>query len=215
MRFRGHPLAYPVVVTIGALAMCFAWAPFGDMELRGLLAALVLIILGYTGFRVGYALRDTGGVDAGMTARRIRQQFRLVSRSWLECTTDGRTLWVPVYFDPALMTLTPARVETSGRTIHVDGLRVYPAGRSRDSEPVGRLVDNPSRPDPDAVELAATATRWPRRLLLDAQSAVVAPFVGLFWVYVAGGGTLAFVAVTVVAGTTVTWLSAVRGSDPS
>ncbi|WP_306363307.1 hypothetical protein [Nocardia sp. CC227C] len=202
-------------MTIGALAMCFAWAPFGDMELRGLLAALVLIILGYTGFRVGYALRSTAGIGAGMTARRIRQQFRLVSRSWLECTTDGRTLWVPVYFDPALMTLTPTRVGMDGRAIRLGELRVYPAGRSRNSEPVGRLVDNPSRPDPDGGELAATAARWRRRLLLDAQPAVVAPFVGLFWVYVAGGGTLAFVAVTVVAGTTVTWLSAVRGSDPS
>ncbi|MBF6238031.1 hypothetical protein IU474_13260 [Nocardia otitidiscaviarum] len=215
MKFRGHPLAYPVAVTIGALANCLAWAPFVDMELRGLLGAITLLILGYTGFRVWMALRSTAGLRNGMRARRVRQQIRLVSRSWLEVGTAERTVWVPVYFDPALLTLTSSVVEIFGRAIYLGQLRVYPAGRRRNSEPTGRLIDNPTRTAPQGGELAATATRWRRRLLLDAQSAVVAPFVGLFWVHVAGGGTLAFVAVTVVAGTTVTWLNAVRGSDPS
>ncbi|NNH74046.1 hypothetical protein HLB23_30040 [Nocardia uniformis] len=231
MSFRGHPLAYPVTVTIGALAISLAWAPFADPELLGLLAAVALIIVGYTVLRLAIAYSTAGtaavftrpgepvrATEAGerdVTVRRVRQQYRLVSRSWLEFVDGERTVWLPVFFDPALVILTPTEAEFSGRAIRIGALRVYPAGRRRDSEPVGRLIDNPSRPDPDGVALATTAARWRRRLLLDAQPAVAAPFAGLFWVYVAGGGPVAFTAATVVAATTATWLTAIRGSDPS
>ncbi|MEU0544794.1 hypothetical protein ABZ319_33450 [Nocardia sp. NPDC005978] len=215
----GHPLAYPVIVTIGALAICLAWAPFGDSEQVAMLGAVGVCVLGYSVFRLGMAW---GYVPAGVPAfeadavvRRVRQQHRLVSRSWLEISGDGRTRWLPVYFDPALMTLTSARGEISGRAIEVEGERVYPAGRVRDSEPIGRLIDNPTRPAADAAELATRAAGSGRRLLLDAQSAIAAPFAALLWIYIAGGSALTFAAATVVAAVLATWLAAIRGSDPS
>ena len=83
------------------------------------------------------------------------------------------------------------------------------------SEPAGRLIDNPSRPDPDGPVRARVAARPVRRLVLDAQFAVAAPFVGALWVYVAGGGVPAFTGATCVAAAVAVWLAAVRGSDPS
>ncbi|WP_067825860.1 hypothetical protein [Nocardia inohanensis] len=220
----GHPLAYPVLVTIGTLVSMLAWVPFADPEQFGMLAALTLIVLGYTSIRLATALgylpiglpRTAAGPTIGPAAvRRVRQQHRLVSRSWLEFTLGGRTRWLPVYFDPTLVTLTQDNADLSTRTVHIDGARMYPSGRFRDQEPVGRLIDNPSRPDTHATTTAVAAARIGRRLLLDAQSAVVAPFVGLLWVYVGGGGTITFVAATLIAATTATWLAAIRGSDPS
>lgn len=213
----GHPLAYPALVTIGTLAITLAWVPFADPEQVAMLGTVAVIILGYSGFRFAVAL---GYLPAGLPStvdgrevavRRVRQQHRLVSRSWLEFTIGGRDLWLPVYFDPGLVTLTPDTAELAGRTVRVGQLRVYPSGRLRDSEPVGRLIDNPTRPDPEAIGRTGPG----RRILLDAQSAVVGPFAGLLWVYVAGGGSMAFVAATLVAAATATWLPAVRGSDPS
>ncbi|MRH86206.1 hypothetical protein GFY24_01780 [Nocardia sp. SYP-A9097] len=186
-----------------------------------MLGTVALIILGYSGFQVtsafgylpaglprGVACRDVG-------VRRVRQQHRLVSRSWLEFTTGGRTRWLPVYFDPTLVTLTQTDAELAGRTVTVDGMRVYPAGRLRNTEPVGRLIDNPARPDDGAAVTALRVARYGRRLLLDAQSAVVGPFAGLLWVYVAGGGPTAFAAATMMGAGAAVWFSAIRGSDPS
>lgn len=218
----GHPLAYPVIVTIGALAICLAWAPFGDPDQVAMLGAVGAGILGYSAFQfltaLGYlpaGLPKSVGATRDVAVRRVRQQHRLVSRSWLEFTVGGRTRWVPVYFDPGFLGLTQDNAELSGRTVHIDGLRVYPSGRVREVEPVGRLVDNPSRVDADATVTATRAARIGRRLLLDCQSAVAAPFAGLLWVYVAGGGAMTFVGASVVAAAAATWLSAVRGSDPS
>lgn len=211
----GHPLAYPALVTIGTLAITLAWVPFADPEQVGMLIAVAAVIVGYTGFRFAVAL---GFLPAGLrrgagevVVRRLRQQHRLVSRSWLEFGVDGRNRWLPVYFEPGLVTLTPRKADIEGRTVSIDGQRMYPSGRVRDSEPVGRLVDNPERADPEAIERTGVG----RRVLLDAQSAVVGPFAGLLWVYVAGGGVGAFVAATIVGAATATWLSAVSGSDPS
>ncbi|MGV9836247.1 hypothetical protein ACWDUL_18950 [Nocardia niigatensis] len=204
-------------MTIGTLAITLAWVPFADPEQVAMLVTVAVIILGYTGFRfavaLGYPTAGLPSTEDGreVAVRRVRQQHRLVSRSWLEFTIGGRDLWLPVYFDPGLVTLTPDTAELAGRTVRVGQLRVYPSGRLRDSEPVGRLIDNPARPDPEAIDRTGTG----RRLLLDAQSAVVGPFAGLLWVYVAGGGSMAFVAATLVAAATATWLPAVRGSDPS
>lgn len=215
MRLRtGHALAYPVLVTIGTLAITLAWVPFADPEQNAMLGTLTLIVLGYSGFRIAMAY---GYVPNGITGevhadvRRVRQQHRLESRSWLEFGVDGRNRWLPVYFDPELVRSAQAAGELSGRAVCFDGLRLYPAGRVRDSEPDGRLVDNPSRPDP----AAGTRTGTGRRLLFDAQSAVAAPFAALLWVYVAGGGIPAFAAATIIAAALATWLAAIRGSDPS
>ncbi|WP_067696481.1 hypothetical protein [Nocardia jejuensis] len=223
----GHPLAYPVIVTIGALAICVAWAPFCDSEQVGMVGAVVLVVLGYSGFRgaVAFGVVSAGSADASAGAvgkgarsvavRRVRQQHRLVSRSWLEFGVGGRNRWLPVYFDPALVGLTQASAELSGRGVYIGEQRVYPSGRVRATEPAGRLIDNPSRPDAQAAATAAHVASFGRRLLLDAQSAIAGPFAGLLWVYVAGGGPMAFAGATTIGAAVATWLAAVRGSDPS
>ncbi|AFT98081.1 hypothetical protein [Nocardia brasiliensis] len=213
----GHPLAYPIGVTIGALVVCFAWAPFGDPDQVAALATVVLGIAGYSGYRIGVA-RGLFAFWPGGTARevgvsRIRQQYRLVSRSWLEISGTGRPRWLPVYFDPALLTLTEGRAELTDRTLRLAGHRLYPSGRIRATEPPGRLVDNPSRPDPAAP--VHTATRVRRRLLFDAQPTVAAPFAALLWIYIDGGDVVTFLAATTVAAAAALWLAAIRGSDPS
>ncbi|WUC01857.1 hypothetical protein OG874_34680 [Nocardia sp. NBC_00565] len=287
----GQPLAYPIGVTIGALAVCLAWAPFAYLDQLAALATVGLAILGYTGFQLAIALGlvsngladiysrradgtnaarggagkdpnisdadtrssddgsstpdaatggdiETSGTDAGSSAeagtgsiggrstshsdeartveiKRLRQQHRLVSRSWLEITENYRTRWLPVFFDPALVELTETEAKVTGRSVDTTTIHFYPSGRARAAEPPGRLIDNPSRLDPDAPVLATDSARLRRRLLLDAQSTVAAPFVALMWVYVAAGGFVAFLAATSVAAATAIWLAAIRGSDPS
>ncbi|MFX0573274.1 hypothetical protein [Nocardia nepalensis] len=255
----GHPLAYPVTVTIGALAVCLVWAPFGNLDQVAALATVALGIVGYTGFQLAMALghlpnglastvdnparppradgsgqqssrraeaadsgdqpsstgRANGEVPRTVEIKRVRQQHRLVSRSWLEITENYRTRWLPVFFDPALLGMTETEAEVTARSVDTASLHFYPSGKARNSEPPGRLIDNPSRPDPDALVLATDSARFRRRLLLDAQSTVAAPFVALMWVYVAAGGFTAFLAATSVAAATTIWLAAIRGSDPS
>ncbi|WP_063048360.1 hypothetical protein [Nocardia arthritidis] len=214
-----HPLAYPVTVTFGALAVCAAWAPFGTLDQVAGIVAVALGLVGYTAYRfaVAFGLLGFGSSSAVRTARvtRVRQQHRLVSRSWLQIDgADGRR-WLPVYFDSALPTLTETEADLTGRTVHVSGRRLYPSGRLRDAEPPGRLIDNPSRPDPDAPGHTAKAVRLRRRLLLDAQSAVAAPIAALLWIYLDGGGLTTFFAAFTVAFGGSLWLSAIGGSDPT
>lgn len=240
----GQPLAYPIGVTIGALVVCLAWAPFADVDQLAGLATVGLGILGYTGFQLAMALgllsnglastnrstaerpnsSDSGhpgsegpniGAARTVEIKRVRQQHRLVSRSWLELNENYRTRWLPVFFEPALLGMTETEAEVTGRSVDTATIHFYPSGKARTSEPPGRLIDNPSRPDPDAPVLAADSARLRRRLLLDAQSTVAAPFVALMWVYVAAGGFVAFLAATSVAAATAIWLAAIRGSDPS
>ncbi len=219
----GHALAYPVLTTLGALAICLAWAPFADTEQLAMLAAVALVILCYTAFRLAVAFgvlpwhTTAPGQTAAhtITIRRLRQQHRLLSRSWLEFTVDDVTHWLPVYFDPTLVTLTESTVEFGSGTVELGTSRLYPSGPLRDTEPIGRLHENPSRPDPDGPAHAAAAARPTRHLLLDAQFAVAAPFAALLWVYVAGGGFPAFVAALTVAAGAAVWFGAIRGSDPS
>ncbi|RDI48423.1 hypothetical protein [Nocardia mexicana] len=214
----GHPLAYPVLTTFGALAICLAWAPFADLEQASMLAAVAVIVLGYTAFRlaVAFGKLPVRGLAAGtVECRRVRQQHRLLSRSWLELEADGRKRWLPVYFDPALVTLSVSTPRMGNGAIRIDELRLYPTGPLRDSEPTGKLIDNPARPNPDGAAHAARSARFVHRLVLDAQFAVAAPFAALLWVYVAGGGFPAFVGAVTVAAGVATWFAAIRGSDPS
>ncbi|MFE7746978.1 hypothetical protein [Nocardia sp. NPDC057455] len=214
----GHPLAYPLTVTVGALAVCAAWAPFGTLDQVAGIVAVALGVVGYTGYRlaVAFGVLPSWRSGTAQTVRvtRVRQQRRLDSRSWLQVEGTGRPRWLAVYFDPALVALTETEAQLTGRTMHVAGRRFYPSGRISEVEPPGRLLDNPSRPDPDALTHIAKIT-WPRRLLLDAQSAVAAPVAALLWVYIDGGGLPAFFAATTIAAACSIWLSAIRGSDPS
>lgn len=238
-------LTYPLTVTCGTLVVIAAWVPFADLDQVSALAVVALGVLGYTGYQMALAfgvlpsgavtrLGETGGSgiagrqgessevapnhrDAAgrqgasgiATGRRVRQQHRLVSRSFLEISVGGCTVWQPVFYEPALSTLTPTDLDITPRSISAGSTRFFPSGRARTTEPPGKLVDNPTRPaDPPAFTLT-------RRLILDAQSTVAAPFAGLLWVYVMNGGLPAFIGATTVAAATATWLSAIRGSDPS
>ncbi|MEU7763563.1 hypothetical protein AB0B25_00325 [Nocardia sp. NPDC049190] len=215
----GHPLAYPITVTIGALAVCAAWAPFATLDQAAAIVAVALGIIGYSGYRIAVAHGllpfRRSGTRRTVRVTRIRQQHRLLSRSWLQVDGTGRPRWLPVYFDPVLTTLTESTAELTDRTIHLAGRQLYPAGRMRDAELPGRVIDNPSRPDPDAPARTATATLLRRRLLFDAQSTVAAPFAALLWVYLDNGGLPAFLAATSIAAAAAVWLSAIRGSDPT
>nr|WP_174375531.1 hypothetical protein [Nocardia carnea] len=223
-------MAYPLCVTIGALAVLTAWAPFADPDQLSALAVVAIGIVGYSGYRIAVALGVLqGGIgDRGtVTVRRVRQEYQLLSRSWLELRDGERIRWLPVYFGPELISYTGGTALLSDRqvvlrntntdpdTVSDSGFRIFPSGRARDQEPPGRLIDNPTRTDPDAPVRARTATKLTRRLLLDAQSAVAAPFAGLLWVYVVGGGIPAFTGACCVAAAAALWLAAIRGSDPS
>ncbi|MDO3647572.1 hypothetical protein [Nocardia mangyaensis] len=202
-------LTYPLLVTSGTLVVVAAWVPFADLDQVSGLAVVALAVLGYTAWQLGIAF---GVLPVGLGAvgvvrgRRVRQQHRLVSRSWLEVGTGE---WVPVFYAPELSTFVPSEVSVGGGAIVSDGLRLFPSGRVRTTEPPGKLIDNPTRAtEPPVFGIG-------RRLILDLQSAIGAPFVGLLWVYVMDGGLGAFVAATTVGAATFTWLSAIRGSDPS
>lgn len=230
MRSRiGHPLAYPLCVTIGALAVLTAWAPFADPDQLSALAVVAIGIVGYSGYRIAVALGAfRHGSDHGtFTVRRVRQEYQLLSRSWLELRDGDRVRWLPVYFGPELISYTGGtallregrivlrKPNSSPDAVSDSEFRTFPSGRARDHEPPGRLIDNPTRIDPDAPVRARTATKLTRRLLLDAQSAVAAPFVGLLWIYVVGGGIPAFTGACCVTAAAAIWLAAIRGSDPS
>ncbi|WP_278260804.1 hypothetical protein [Nocardia sp. AG03] len=205
-------LSYPLLVTSGALVVVAAWVPFADLDQLSALAVVAVAIVVFTAYQLGLAVGvlPTGLVAAGtVRGKRVRQQHRLVSRSWLEITSGDRVVWQPVFYTSALSTLTPTDLELTGTAISAGDERFSPSGRVRTTEPTGKLVDNPSRPaEPPVFGIG-------RRLVLDAQFAIGAPVMGLLWVYVVGGGTGAFVGATIVAAATFTWLSAIRGSDPS
>ncbi|MBC7300598.1 MAG: hypothetical protein H5T78_06555 [Nocardia sp.] len=201
-----------MLVTCGALAVIAAWVPFADIDQVSALVVVALGVLGYTAYQLGLAFGvfSTGSTVLGtVDGRRVRQQYRLVSRSWLEISSGGRPVWQPVFYEPALSVLTPTELELTGRSVLQGNTRFYPSGRVRTTEPAGKLVDNPSRPSETPAFGVA------RRLVLDVQPAIGAPLVGLLWVYVMNGGLGAFIAATTVAAATFTWLSAIRGSDPS
>ncbi len=154
--------------------------------------------------------------------RRVRFQSGLLTRSWLETESTPRR-WIPVHFDPLLVTLpAPAVVELHGdprrgrlAAAWVDGRWLYPSGRVRRAEPRGRRTDNPSRPDDAAAERAAAAGRLGRRFRAGLPLVVPAPFVGLLWAYLDGGGAIAALAATVLAACLGLWSAALRGCDPS
>ncbi|MEV6237082.1 hypothetical protein [Lentzea sp. NPDC051838] len=175
-------------------------------------AAVALLVVFAGAVRLLLAVRSSRAAAETVSVRRIRLQSGLMVRSWLEI--DGPVeRWLPVYYDPALVTL-PSPVDVSlrgGRVAVVDGVTLYPSGRAVVKHPRGRRVDNPARPDPE--------TRAPRGLLVqlrvDAVFLVPAPIVGLFWAYVDGSGFTGWITATVVAGALGLWWGAFRGSDPS
>ena len=215
------------VVWVGCLlALRAATAPglAVDQAATGMGATMIIAlgVLGYDGWLLATrgAARRRPARDVPM--RRVRIQRGLMTRSWLE-TEATPELWIPVYFDPVLVTMaSPTSVLVRGAlrrgrlvAVEIGGVPVHPSGRVTARRPLGPRVDNPSAPDAGAAEHAAAAARWTGQLRADAARVVVAPAVGAFWVLLAGGGFTAWLAVTAIASALALWSAAVRGSDPS
>ena len=183
------------------------------MAFSGLIATIVLITAGWHVISRRRLRRRPG---QPMPARRVRWQSGLMTRSWLELESPPR--WIPVHFDPILATLpAPTSVQLHGdpqrrglAAAEVDGVWLDPSGPIRATEPRGRRIDSPARPDPDAL----ADTSWRRQLRADAVLLTPAPVVGLLWVYLDGGGVLTWACATALTATVALWWAALRGSDP-
>jgi hypothetical protein len=86
---------------------------------------------------------------------------------------------------------------------------------ARRTPPRGRRTDSPAQPDDHAADRARDAARLRRQFRVDAVRVVPAPFVGLIWVYLDGGGGTEWLAATALTAALGLWWAALRGSDPS
>ncbi len=186
----------------------------------GLIAAIVLITVGWQVISRRRLRRRTG---QPMNVRRVRVQSGLMTRSWLELDSpapDSTTQrWIPVHFDPVLVTLpAPTTVQVHGdprrrglAAAEVDGVWLDPSGPIRTTEPRGRRIDSPTRPDPDARH----DTSWRQQLRADSVLLTPTPVVGLLWVYLDGGGLATWMYATAMAATLALWWAALHGTDPT
>ncbi|NMH97090.1 hypothetical protein [Pseudonocardia acidicola] len=187
-----------------------------------LIAAIMIVVVGAGGWQLVSRRRAADRPGHRAAARRMRVQSGLSTRSYLE-TESAPQRWIPVHFDPVLVGLaSPTTVLLHGDPLRdrlvvasVDGHVLWPSGPVRTSEPRGRRIDNPSRPDDTAAERADRLARLSRQLRADLPLVVPAPFVGLLWVYVAGDGFLAWLSTSVLFAVLALWWAALRGSDPS
>lgn len=195
-------------------------------------AVIALLVLGTLGWQLASWRRLSGRGAQVLPVRRVRVQSGLLTRSWLEFDTASRDaapepgpggpLWVPVHFDPVLMTApapVPARVHGDPLTqrlvaVEVDGTLLYPSGPVRMTEPAGRRIDSPAQPDEDVVREAARSG-WRHQLRADAVLLTPAPLVGLLWAFLDDGGVLTWAWATALAATLALWWAALRGSDPT
>lgn len=188
------------------------------LAFSGLIAAVVLTTLGWQLISRRRLRRRSAQV---LPVRRVRVQSGLLTRSWLELDT-APIRWIPVHFDPVLVTLpAPAPVRLQGDPLRhrlvaaeVDGVRLHPSGPVRATEPRGRRIDSPTRPDDDARRGAARFG-WRRQLRADAALLTPAPLVGLLWTFLDEGGVLTWACATALTAALGLWWAALRGSDPT
>jgi hypothetical protein len=180
----------------------------------GLIASLVLVTFGWHVISRCRLHRRPG---QPIQVRRVRVQSGLLTRSWLEL--DAPLRWIPVHFDPILVTLpAPTTVALHGNprdrglvAAEVDGVWLDPSGPIRATEPRGRRIDSPALPDADALGDIS----WRRQLRSDAVLLTPAPVVGLLWVFLDGGGVLTWACATTLTATLALWWAALRGTDPT
>lgn len=186
-------------------------------------AAGAVAVLGYGGWLLLSRSGLFRGTPRRMVLRRVRLQRGLLTRSWLqtECMPER---WIPVHFDPALVTMpSPAELwvygsPSRGRLVGIetpDGTRLYPSGPVRVREPRGRRSDSPAWPDAAAAGRAAASARLRRRFVADSPRLAVAPALGVLWAFLEGSGFTGWLAATGIVGALGLWLAAVRGSDPT
>jgi hypothetical protein len=185
--------------------------------------AVALGVLLVSAWRVlGAVLATRRPIGRTVQLRRIRVQRGLISRSWLETEQGDR--WIPVYFDPALVTLpSPVTAQVHGdlnqfRFVAIDvpgNVTLHSSGPVSRVEPRGRRTDNPAEPDEYAADGASLTARLLRQVRADAVLLVPAPLVGLLWTFVLGTGFTGWLTVTVLVAALGLWWGALRGSDPS
>jgi hypothetical protein len=213
------PSAPSHAVIPGASTLIAADRSSGELLFISIAAALMLLV---TLVRLFSRLGLTRRPQVRIPVRRVRVQSGLMARSWLE-TEDIPRRWIPVYFDPALVTLpTPSAVALHGdprrnRLVAavVDGVVLYPSGRVVKDDPRGRRVDNPSEVDDSVRARAVTVRGLLRQLRADIVLIVPAPIVGLLWAFLDGSGIWSWLGATVITAALALWLAAFRGSDPS
>ena len=194
---------------------------FSGMAFSSLLATVVLVTVGWEVISRCRLRRRPG---RPMQVRRVRVQSGLLTRSWLELDSPApdstSQRWIPVHFDPVLVTLpAPTSVQLHGdpqldrlAAADVDGIWLHPSGPVRSTEPPGRRIDSPSRPD---TRQTAATPGWRRQLRTDAGLLTPAPIVGLLWVFLDGGGGVTWACATALTATVALWWAALRGSDPT
>lgn len=181
----------------------------------GLLAAVVLVTAGWQLISRRRLRRRPGQPTQ---VRRVRMQSGLLTRSWLELDSPAR--WIPVHVDPVLGTLpAPATVALHGDprrdrlvAASVGGVWLHPSGPVRSTEPRGRRIDSPSRPDPRQT---AATPGWRRQLRADAALLTPAPIVGLLWTFLDTGTLFTWTYTTALTATVAIWWSALHGTDPT
>jgi hypothetical protein len=216
----GYDPAEPSHAVIpGAATLIAADRSSGELLFITIAAALMLLV---TLVRFFSRLNLTKRPQVRVPVRRVRIQSGLMARSWLE-TEDIPRRWIPVYFDPILVTLpTPTTVSLFGdprrhRLVAavVNDVVLYPSGRVAKDDPRGRRVDNPSEIDDSVRARAVTARGLLRQLRTDIVLIVPAPIVGLLWAFLDGSGFWSWLGASVITAALALWLAALRGSDPS
>lgn len=205
----------PATVFIpGSIELAAVDRAASGMAFSGLLTTVVVSTAGWQLISRRRLRRRTGRTAQ---VRRVRVQSGLLTRSWLELDSPPR--WIPVHFDPVLVTMpAPASVQLHGDprcrglvAAEVSGVWLDPSGPVRVGEPAGRRIDSPTRPDAGA----GGDISWRRQLQADAVLLTPAPVVGLLWAFLDGGGILTWACATALTATLALWWAALRGSDAS
>lgn len=219
----GTDIAYDPVNPARAIVPGAQVLTDGDRATTGLVlgALIIVIVLGYGGWRLWRCSRLTRREPAELLVRRVRIQRGVLNRSYLEL--DDESAWIPVYYDPVLVRMpAPVTVKAFGDprrdrlvAVEYDGVVLYPSGRVTRSEPRGRRGDNPVQPDATVLERARSVSGLGRQLRVDSVACIAAPFIGLLWAYADQSGFFGWLGATVLTASSAFWVWAIRGSDPS
>lgn len=180
---------------------------------------LVLVLVGAvvtTAVRLLRRARLAQRPTAQVLLRRTKYRRGLAERSWLVLNTVRGSVYVPVYWDPALERFGEAQaaalvhgspVEDALLAFEVQGQTVWPSGRRRLDPPRGverDVAPQPGRP----VSLL-------RQVRTDVIPVFFAPVLGLLWAYIDQSGPAGFAFASLAAAGVLFWLPTVYGSDPS
>lgn len=213
------PAAPHAPLVPGATLLADADRALSTLVIAGTVAA---VVVGVGGWQLATRRRAARAPASAVPVRRVRIRAGVVARSWLE--TETRPVrWIPVHFDPVLVTLaSPTEVRLHGDpwrrrlvAAEIDGRLLHPSGPVRSVEPRGDRADNPARTDATTAHRAAALRGLRRQVVADLPLLVPAPLAAALWAWVDGGGVGTWLASTALLGGLGLWSAALRGSDPS